>query len=35
VDEDVFGAIGRCDEAEAFLVAEPLNCTCSHFGYLC
>ena len=31
VNKDVFGAVGRCDETEAFLVAEPLNCTCSHF----
>ena len=34
VNEDVFGAVGRCDEAEAFIVIEPLYCTCSHFGYL-
>jgi len=34
VHEDVFGVIGRCDEAEAFVVAEPLDCTCSHFSYL-
>ena len=34
VDEDVFGAVRRCDEAKAFFVAEPLNCTCSHVGYL-
>jgi hypothetical protein len=35
VDEDVLGTIGRGDEAEAFFVTEPLNCTCSHYGYLC
>ena len=34
VDEDVLGAIVRSDEAKTFLVTEPLNCTCSHFGYL-
>jgi hypothetical protein len=32
--EDVLGAVGRRDEAEAFLVAEPLDCTCSHIDYL-
>ena len=35
VNEDIFGTVRRCNEAEAFLVAKPLNCTCSHFGYLC
>jgi len=35
VDEYVLSAIGRGDEAEAFFVVEPLNCTCSHYGYLC
>jgi hypothetical protein len=30
VDEDVLGTIGRSNKAEAFLVTEPLNCTCSH-----
>jgi hypothetical protein len=35
VDEDVLRTIGRGDKAEAFLVTEPLNCTCSHYGYLC
>ena len=36
VDKDVLGTIGRGDEAEAFFVTEPLNCTCcSHYGYLC
>ena len=34
MDEYVFGAIGRCDEAEAFFVTEPLNCSCCHVGYL-
>jgi len=34
VNEDVFGTVRRCNEAEAFLVTKPLNCTCSHFGYL-
>ena len=34
MDEDVLGAIGRGDEAEALFVTEPLNCTCSHYGYL-
>ena len=34
VNKDVFGAVGRCDEAEAFLIAEPLNCACCHFCYL-
>ena len=34
MDENVLRAIGRCDEAEAFFVTEPLNCTCSHFGNL-
>ena len=35
VDEDIFGAVGRCDKTKTFIVAKPLNCTCSHFGYLC
>ena len=35
VDEDVLGTIGRGDEAEAFFVTEPLNCTCSPYSYLC
>ena len=30
VDEDVLRAVGRGDEAEAFFVAEPLDCACSH-----
>jgi hypothetical protein len=34
VNEDVFRAVGRCDETEAFLIAEPLNCSCSHVCYL-
>jgi hypothetical protein len=34
VDEDVLGSVGRGDEAEAFVITEPLNCTCSHIGYL-
>jgi hypothetical protein len=34
MDEDVLGAVGRGDEAEALFVTEPLNCTCSHYGYL-
>jgi hypothetical protein len=28
--EDIFGAVGRSDEAEALFVAEPLNCTSCH-----
>ena len=32
--EYVFGAVGRADEAETLFVTEPLNCTCSHYGYL-
>ena len=35
VDEDVLGSIGRSDKAKAFFVTEPLNCSCSHYGYLC
>jgi len=27
MDEDVFGAVGRCNEAETFFVTEPLNCS--------
>ena len=34
VDKNVLGTVGRGDEAEAFIVAEPLDCTCSHFDYL-
>jgi hypothetical protein len=34
VDKDVLGTIGRGDKPEAFFVTEPLNCTCSHYGYL-
>ena len=34
MDEDVLGSVGRCDEAETLVVAEPLDCACSHYGYL-
>jgi hypothetical protein len=34
MDEDVLAAVGRSDKAEAFLVTEPLDCTCCHFGNL-
>jgi hypothetical protein len=34
MDEDILGAVGRGDEAKASIVTEPLNCTCSHYGYL-
>jgi hypothetical protein len=28
--EDIFGAVGRSDEAEALVITKPLNCTCRH-----
>jgi hypothetical protein len=34
MDEYIFAAIGWGDEAETLFVTEPLNCTCSHYGYL-
>lgn len=34
MDEYVFGAVGRGDKAETLFVTEPLNCACSHYGYL-